>query len=278
MGSSKEKPIWITFALISTLILPTVFLVGLAVGVNIDSSFKLTADSMSSWVAAFATAAIAILTLILARETWYLRIAQINQIDQIRISAIKPNLEFFLLSAPAGFQFMNVHIENNGSGAAKDIVFEFSGENGDALTEYEKLIVEKFWSLNILRNGIANLGAGKDRKSFIFSFLDFSEIDKKEVFDIKINVKMKYRDIENHEYTSESVLDFSEFKGITEIGGGDPIYNLYKETEKMRKVFEGFQSKISSKRLNINIYSSQDREDEKIAFRRQVKKQKNSDD
>ena len=84
---------------------------------------------------------------------------------------------------------------------------------------------------------------------------------------------MKYKDIEDREYSSESVLDFSEFKGITEIGGGDPIYNLYKETEKIRKIFENSQGSMSSKRINVNTFSSEDRSNEQEEAKRWIEQQ-----
>ena len=273
MRRKEEKPLWIVFSLVGLLVVPVIFVIGLVIGININGVLNPTTDTLSSWVTAFATVAIAVLTFVLAKETWYLRLSQILQVEELRIESIRPSLEFYLLSAPASFQFMNVHIENNGKGAAKNVFFEFSGENGHKLNDHERMVVDKFFKLNILRNGMVSLGAGKQRTSFIFSFIDFSKELKEDAFSIRINVKMKYTDAENRIYASESVLDFSEFKGITEIGGGDPIYNLYKETEKIRLIFEGAQGNMSSKRLNVNAFSSQDRTDEQEATRKWIEEQ-----
>ncbi len=260
MNKSNEKPIWIIGALISILIIPSVFIVGLAIGLNMSTGSSLSNDTLSSWVGAFATVSIAMLTFILALETWKLRRLQNEQIDNIRKNEIRPNLEIYLESSPVSFQFMNLHVENNGKGIAKNIEFVFSGENGQKLNEYESAIVEKFNSLNLIRNGLANLGAGKNRSSFIFSFIDLTGELGGDIFEIKVNVKIMFSDSEGNKFDSQSTIDFSEFKGITEIGGGDPTYNLYKETEKIRKLFEGSQSSMTSKRLNINVHTHKDRE------------------
>lgn len=273
MRNPEGKQLWVVRVLVGLLLVPAIFIIGLFVGINIYDKITLTNDTLSSWITASATVAISILTFVLAKETWHLRLAQIRQIEDLRIESIRPSLEFYLLSAPASVQFMNVNIENNGKGVAKNISFEFLGENGQELSENERMVIDKFLSLNILRNGLSALGAGKHRSSFIFSFIELSEKLKDEAFGIRINVIMKYKDIDDREYSSESVLDFSEFKGITEIGGGDPIYNLYKETEKIRKIFEDIQSPMYSKRINVNTFSSEDRNSEQEDIRRRLEQQ-----
>lgn len=270
--SAEEKPILVILVLAGLLFVPIIFIAGLVIGLNVDEHVSLSTDTLSAWISAFATVAIAVLTFVLAKETWYLRLAQIRQIDEIKKEAIRPNLEFYLLSAPASFQFLNVHVENNGKGVARNISFSFSGENGAQLTENEQMVVDKFLSLNILRNGIVALGSSKQRTSFIFSFIDLSNKLGNSVFGIRINVVMRYEDFDGRSYSAESVVDFSEFKGISEVGGGDPLYNLYKEAEKIRKVLESAQGGTSSKRLNINTHSSADREEEKKATMEWIEK------
>ena len=110
MQSSEEKPLWIVVALVGLLLVPVIFIIGLVVGLNIDGNVSLSTDTLSSWITAFATVAIAVLTFVLAKETWYLRLAQLRQMEDLRIESIRPSLEFYLLSAPASFQFMNVYM------------------------------------------------------------------------------------------------------------------------------------------------------------------------
>lgn len=274
MNETEEKPFWVVLALIGLLLVPVIFIIGLVIGINIYGNISLSTDTMSSWISAISTVAIAVLTFILARETWYLRLAQIKQINELRKEAIRPNLEFYLLSAPASFQFMNVHIENNGKGVARNIKFTFSGENNAPFTENEQSVVDKLHELNILRNGMLALGSGKQRTSFIFSFIELADKMGDDAFDIRINVSMTYEDSEGRAYKSDSVVDFSEFKGVREIGGGDPTYNLYQETKKIREIFQSAQGGMSSKRINVNSFSSQDRKDEQEAIRKRIEEQR----
>lgn len=275
MSESTEKPIWIIVALIGLLLSPVIFIVGMVFGIEINDNINFSSDTLSSWVAAFATVAIAVLTFVLAKETWYLRLAQIRQINELRKESIRPAIEFYLLSSPVSFQFMNVHIENNGKGIARNITFSFYGENGKKLSENEKEVVDNLLKLNILNKGMLALGSGKQRSSFIFSFIELSEKLGSAAFEIRIEVKIKFQDIEGLPYETMSILDFSEFKGISELGGGDPIYNLYKETEKVRKVLEGFTGSISSKRLNINLHTSEDRVNEQERVQKRIDENRN---
>lgn len=275
--TNNEKPKWVLFALIGLLIAPVIFIIGLVFGINVNGSVSLSTDTMSSWISAISTVFIAILTFVLAKETWHLRLAQDKQINELRKESIRPNLEFYLLSASASFQLINIHIENNGKGVANNISFSFCGDNGSLLSENEKSVVKKFNSLNILKNGMRALGANKQRSSFIFSFLDLAEKMGEDTFEIKIQVTIKYEDSEGNAYDSVSIVDFSEFKGITEIGGGDPAYNLYQETKKIREIFQSAQGGISSKRININSFSSDDRKEEIKVTKENIDKHRNTE-
>lgn len=262
----RIKPPFVIFVLLAFITLPLIFIIGLVVGLNIEDKLTLSSDSLSGWIGAFSTLVIALLTFILARETWYLRISQINQIEEMKKESMRPNLEIFLMPSSASFRLLNVYIENNGKGTAKNIIFNFFGEQGEILKEEEKLLIDKFLEINFLSNGIKALGTGKQRSSFIFSFLDLVDEIGDLIFEIRIRVVVDFSDSVGNFYQTETILDFSEFKGVSEVGGGDPLYNLYKEAEKIRKVLEGGQSLMSNKRFNVNFYSSDDRVEEKRAI------------
>lgn len=257
-----EKPFWIVIALGALLLAPLIFIVGLIFGTNLAGAINLSADSISSWVSAVATLAIAVLTFVLAKETWSLRIAQMKQVEEIRKEAVRPGVDLYLLSSPIAFQFMNVHVENNGKGVARNISFKFEPEGKDDFTEHERLVVDSLLKLNMLSNGISSLGSGKQRTSFAFSFLEVGGKAGDGMFDIRFKVKVSCTDGDGRPYSVDSIIDFSEYKGVSEIGGGDPTYRLYKETEKIRQVLESAQRGTSG-RFNVNSFTSEDRENEK---------------
>lgn len=269
-----EKPFWIVIALGALLLASMVFIVGLVFGLNIAGAMNLSPDSYSSWISAAATVAIAVLTCVLAKETWSLRIAQMKQVEEIRKEAVRPGVDLYLLSSPVAFQFMNVHVENNGKGVARDISFKFKPEGKDEFTERERLVVDSLLKLNMLSNGISSLGSGKQRMSFAFSFLDISREAGDDMFDIRFKVEVSCSDVDGRPHIVDSVVDFAEYKGVSVIGGGDPTYQLYKETEKIRKVLEDAQRGMTSGRFNVNTFSSEDRENEERATREWLEAQR----
>ncbi|MGO1490992.1 MAG: hypothetical protein ACTHWG_07310, partial [Psychrobacter sp.] len=66
-----------------------------------------------------------------------------------------------------------------------------------------------------------------------------------------------FEDMEGNSYTNYSVIDLSEFEGITELGNGNPAYRTSIEIEKIRKNLDSLIK--SSKRIKVDSYSQRDR-------------------
>lgn len=260
----NEKPLWIIGSLLALLLLPATFVAGLVLGNNIASETTLANDSLSAWVAALATLAIAVLTFILALETWKLRRAQDQQLMDIRKHSIQPQMELYLESSRQSFQFMNLHVENVGRGMAKDITFKIS--NSGQEPDVEKEIENSLKKLNLIKNGMTSLGVERSRKSFIFSFIDLFK-KHQSVFDACLNITITYKDVEGNVYTTESIIDLSEYKGITELGNGHPLYNLSKNVEATRNLVESMTK--GQKALNVNIHTKSDRDERSALLKKQ---------
>lgn len=234
---------------------PLIFILGIVVGIEIQVSSVLTADSLSSWVSAVATVAIAVLTFILAKETWYLREAQIEQVNNLRKENIRPNVSVALKHSNLSFNLMMVDVSNLGKGIARNVSFKFIDKNGNEIAKGNNIIVDAFLELHVFSNGMHSLGIRQKVDSFLFSFFDLKEDDFLTHF---FTIEVSYSDVEGNIYTSELTIDFAEFKGITEIGGGDPLHKMAGDLEKLRKVIE--QMTTSSKKLNVNTYTAKDRD------------------
>ncbi len=250
----NEKNSWILRTLLVVLIAPVSLVIVFSVGLFYGNIPDFTLDTYSSIISALSTLCIAVLTIFLANETWKLRDLQIKQIEQIRRAAIRPSLDIYLESSIASMQFMDLYLENNGEGSARNIKFSFTGKNNSELEENQKKIVAELSKFNMLKIGVSSLSPNKKRSSYIFSFIDLYKDLGDELFDIVLEIHINFTDHEGFPYKSISVIDFAEYKGMTEMGGGNPTYNMYKELEKIRKIFEGFQGSMSSKRLKVDVY------------------------
>lgn len=232
--SKDEKPLWMYWVLLAVLISPTFFIAGVAIGSSAQIPSDKAWEYISVTISAIATSVIALLTIILAVETWRLRRNQDTQIDSNRKAAIRPHIEIFLESSVVGFQFIVFKVENIGKGLAKNIRFTVESPKEDFLdSEIEVIaILEK---LSFFKNSLSTLGVNGTKKSFLFSFVD----------------------MEGNPYTTYSVIDLSEFKGITEIGKGNPEYRTSIELEKIRKILNSIAN--GNKRINIDSYTQHDR-------------------
>ncbi|MBA4501105.1 hypothetical protein [Marinobacterium marinum] len=241
---------------------PIIFILGLVTGSQIQLSNLLTADSLSSWTSALATVAIAILTFILAKETWYLREAQIEQVNELKRENIRPNVSLRLKNSPVSFNLIEVEINNLGKGIARNLKFKFSDSSGSEIFDTDNPIVDEFLKLHIFSEGIHSLGIGQKVESFLFSFFDLKgKLDGDDVFSPFFKIEITFSDVNGEQYSNELVVDFKEYKGVSEVGGGDPLHKIADDLNKLTEQF-GKVVNSSPNRLQVNTYSSADREEE----------------
>lgn len=257
----SDKSILPVVILATIVLAPLIFILGIVVGNEIQMSTVLSADSLSSWISAIATVAISVLTFILAKETWSLRLAQIAQVNEIRKENIRPNIGIQISSSRHALNLMNVKVSNKGRGIAKNIVFRFIDRNGK---EFEKnnYVVDSFIRLNVFRNGMNTLGIDQEFNSFLFSFLDMGD----DIFETYFILEVKFSDVADNQYTNKYIFDFSEYKGVRDVGT-DPLCQMAKDLEKMQKFFAGLSG---NKRLNINSFDNEDRIKEKAEFEERI--------
>lgn len=243
---------------------PILLVIGVAIGSQFQLSNSLTADSISSWVSALATVAIAVLTFVLAKETWYLREAQIEQVNELRRENIRPNVSIALLNSPISFNLMVVEVSNLGKGVARNVRFKFIDRTGARIEAGTDGVVDEFLKLHILSEGMHSLGIGQKVSSFVFSFFELkNKITGEDIFSPYFKIAIEFEDAEGNGYENELTVDFAEFKGISELGGGDPIHKISGDIKKLREELEKW-TRSSSNRLNVNTYTEQDREKERI--------------
>ncbi|MEI7695747.1 MAG: hypothetical protein WCI64_08915 [Chlorobium sp.] len=198
---------------------PLLFILGLVIGNHLQGNGQLTADSLSSWLSAIATVAIAMLTFILAKETWYLREAQIQQLEELKRENIRPNIGIQLESSPVGIHFIDVKINNFGKGIAKKIRFSFRDRDGHPVIQGQDPVVDKFLKLS----------------SFVFSFLELGKELDGNIFKPYLNILIEYEDVESNFYSNTFEIDFSQYEGVSHLGGADAIHKISDEIKKIRE-------------------------------------------
>ncbi len=193
-------------------------------------------------VVTIATVVYAVLTAILVAETRRMRQAQTEPKVEV---VIKPREEWISL--------IHVYVRNIGLGPAYDISFTITAEKGG---EGAQALIADFTKANFLRTGLTYLGPGQELIS------GFSQMTEK--FDQKIEsvliFEVRYRSATGKAYQENFRIDFSEFKGRTQIGKPH-LYAIAQHLEKIQKDFHHLATGF--KRLKADVYNNDDRERER---------------
>jgi hypothetical protein len=255
----------IAFFCIAVILSGLVFLVGRysSGGVGLKS------EEGAAWVSAIATAVTAVLTVILARETWYLRAIQQKQIEEIHKEAIRPDVGIRLEHARAGFNLMDVKIENVGRGIARNLRFSFLDRNGDMIEPESDPIAKKFLKLSMFKHGINSLGVGQCLSSFVFSFFELGSELSGDIFSPFLSIKIEFDDVDGRTHSNIFSIDFVQFKGVSSIGN-DPSYASAEELKKIREQLQ----KLIDGRIEVDTFNASDRVQEKVDQERQWQEQR----
>lgn len=254
-------------------IAPLLFILGLVFGNQLQGNSSLSADSVSSWVSAIATVAIAILTFVLAKETWYLREAQILQVAELKRENIRPNVSVQLERSHVGINFHNVKISNLGKGIARKIAFNFFDRAGNPVNDDRDVIVNKLRKLAIFRQGIESMGIGQTFSSFVINFIELHKELNGEIFRGYLSILVSFEDVEGNPYTNTFAIDFAQFEGISELGGGDALYQLATETKKIQEHL-GRVARHSNGRIAVDVFNTADRQAEEEETRAWLNEQR----
>jgi hypothetical protein len=239
---------------------------------DLNENTNLRVAKATEWNA-YATIAIAILTIILALETVRLRRIQARQISELSIAAIKPKVELFIDINKYSINFLEIHIVNNGDGTANNLKFSFEADNNEAF-EISKKIISKIEHINFFKIGLKHLGAGQNKKSFLMSATEREFEGNDTFFKSIIFVSVTYEDDLGKEYTSKYAINMSEFLGIRSIGG-DPSKEI---AESLKKISDSFTSVISfssgTKRIQSDVYDDCSRKSEEKELKDWAEQQK----
>ena len=190
-----------------------------------------------------------------------MRLAQVSQLAELKRENIRPNVNMQLDPSKAGLNFIDVKVSNIGRGIARKVRIEFVDEEGKRVKDSADPVVEKFRKLAIFRQGIEAMGIGQVISSFVFSFFDLGTELNGEIFKPMLRFVVTFQDVEGTAYRNEFAVDFAQFEGISELGGGDPLHLVSKELKQIREVLAKVSN--SDRRIGVNVFNSEDRASER---------------
>ncbi|HKL43368.1 MAG TPA: hypothetical protein VJ962_12375 [Clostridia bacterium] len=203
-----------------------------------------------SGVVAASTVVYSILTSKLVSET--IKMRKVETEPELSV-IIQPREEFI--------SFIDLIIKNIGNGPAYDISFDISKE---FITPADK----KLSKLPIMKD--INYMAPSQKIQFFLANM----VDKKEENPSQFKITAYYKNKNGNTYKSEFEIDFNKFKGMSQLGKPD-LYKIANNIENLRKDFHKLYSGF--KRLKVETYDKQDREDERKRMEERMKKHMDND-
>jgi hypothetical protein len=193
-------------------------------------------------VVMLSTVVYAVLTAFLVAETRRMRRAQ-----------TEPKVEVFIKHREEWINLIHAYVRNIGLGPAYKISFDISAESGG---EGAQALIDDFTKANFFKTGLKYLGPGQEQIS------GFSQMTEK--FDQKIEsvlvFDVRYEGATGKQYQEKFRLDFSEFKGRSQIGKPH-LYAIAKHLETIKSDIHNLATGF--KRIKADVFDSEDRDRER---------------
>ncbi|MBN1618662.1 hypothetical protein JW887_04980, partial [Candidatus Dojkabacteria bacterium] len=212
-------------------------------------------NSNSGIITVIFSGIVALSTLVYAILTWQL----VSETRRMRKVQSEPALSMHIQPRNEWINFMDIIIENVGSGPARDVTFKLSRDF--------QLLKDRKWSdLNIFKNGINYLAPGQKIQFLCTDMEDDFETKK----DLSVNIEVKYTNISKKKYKSTFILDFSQYLGIYQVGK-PPLEEIEKHLKRIQKDLNHFSTGF--KKLKVDLYTTEDRKTERDHIEEVIKKQ-----
>ncbi len=195
-----------------------------------------------SAVVTVSTVVYAVLTAVLVAETRRMRRAQ-----------TEPKLEVVTKARDEWIALIHVYVRNIGLGPAYDISFDIYAESGG---EGAQALIDDFTRANFLRAGLKYLGPGQE---LVSGYSQMTERYEQKIESALMFV-VRYRSAAGRTCQENFRLDFSEFKGRTQIGRPH-LYTIAQNLEKIQKDIHHLTTGF--RRIRADVYNSEDREKER---------------
>lgn len=204
-------------------------------------------------VVTFSTVVYAVLTGLLVSETRKMREVQ-----------TEPKIYITIESFDFAIHIIRLNIQNIGLGPASELQFEPSVISGG---ESAEKLLKEFTKSNFFKTGLRHFGPGQN----IYSTYTLTTEDFEGKSASVLSFKLTYKSTTGKKYSEEIILDMSELKGLYQLGKPN-MYAIAQSLEKMQKdvghIVSGF------KRVNADIYSSEDRKTEREEMEKRLAEQK----
>lgn len=203
------------------------------------------------------TVAVGVSTVIYAVLTWRL----VSETQRMRRAQTDPNVAVFFEPFEDYMGFGCLCVQNIGLGPAYDLTFTLSPSGN---LEGAQALIADFCKIKHLERGVRYLGPTQKVHSGFTSLREGHDQKIKAAID----VTAKYRSADGRSHEEHFRVDFSELEGTERLG----TPNLHSIAESLKKIQADLHSMTTgSKRLRVETYDSDDREEEREAMEQRLR-------
>ncbi|MBZ0168551.1 hypothetical protein MELA_02682 [Candidatus Methylomirabilis lanthanidiphila] len=194
------------------------------------------------------SAAVALSTVVYAALTSKL----VAETRKMRQAQTEPNVEVVVRPREEWINHVHVYVRNIGLGPAYEITFNTQVERGG---KGAHTLIDDFTKAHFFKTGLSYLGPGQEVTSNLSQMTErFDEkIQSVLIFDVM------YRSATHQAFQKRFRIDFSEFKGRTQIGR-PLLYAIAQHLEKIQQDFHHLTTGF--KRIKADTYNREDRQQE----------------
>jgi len=178
----------------------------------------------------------------------------------------EPKIHITIESLEFAIHIIRLNIKNIGLGPARDLKFSPSTVAGGESAEN---LLNEFTESNFFKTGIRHFGPGQN----VYSMYTQTTQDFEGKSASVLSFKLSYRSVTGKQYSEEIILDMSELRGRYQLGKPS-LYAIAKSLESIEKDIGHITSGF--KRVQADVYSSEDRRLERQERERQYEELKNS--
>ncbi|KAF5410775.1 MAG: hypothetical protein U9N46_06135 [Euryarchaeota archaeon] len=194
------------------------------------------------------SAVVAIATMVYAVLTWRL----VSETIKMRKVQTEPKISVTIQTSDAWINFIDMVIQNIGSGPAYNIKFKINPD-----FEYAK---GKFLStFGVMRSGFEYLAPNQKLQFFLTNMTENFREKVKTSFEIAIT----YQNISSKTYEDVYPIDFSHFEGLRQ-SGEPPLYTIAKNIENIQKDIHSLSTGFHEMRVAVRTKKDVEEEMEKL--------------
>jgi hypothetical protein len=190
----------------------------------------------------------------------------VNETRKMRKIQTEPKIQILLETFETSVNTIKLNIKNIGQGPALNVTFKTNVISGG---DDGKKIVERFSAVKAFSSGLNYFGPSQ---SFNTNYFNVIGIQNENLFNIVLNIEIKYRSVTRKKYNENVTIDFRELEGTYQLGKPN-LFSIAQSLEKIEKTLHNITSGFM--KMKVDVFNSEDREKQEKEYLERINQLEN---